>query len=167
MSIPDYMMTAPPRLEHIKVNKAEAQERAGTTSSSLIPRSMYEFGGSIIGAYGALCVGMGLGARRVRPMYTGIWKLPIGYVLGLYGLRWCENGNGRLLNYYDNMVEDYMKLYPEKFPQQKPKKVIETFCHWVPVRAGGSQKRSEFLSMGKKPHTDHYIPSADHKMLGP
>lgn len=79
MSIPDYMMTAPPRLEHIKVNKAEAQERAGTTSSSLIPRSMYEFGGSIIGAYGALCVGMGLGARRVRPMYTGELYVPADF----------------------------------------------------------------------------------------
>ena len=51
-------------------------------------------------------------------MIAGIWKLPIGYLVGVYGIRWTEYGTAKAINFNDETVNNYVRLHPEKFSQR-------------------------------------------------
>ncbi|KAF6021426.1 hypothetical protein EB796_020269 [Bugula neritina] len=112
MSLPAYYY-AKPRTDYITVTDTEARKAAG--SWSFVPATLYEW----------VCVGMGCltAASSVpkyglpKPLYKSSWKLLPAYAASLWFARWSDRVTVRGYKYEDKVVDDYMRLYPEKFPE--------------------------------------------------
>ncbi|KAL8598761.1 hypothetical protein ACOMHN_033324 [Nucella lapillus] len=92
--------------------------------------SICEFSG-ILGGVG---FAIGLNMMKKKPILTGIYKHmacgAVGYLLGqkLDQLN-AESGRRKLL-----VIEEYIRLHPEDFVEEAPKKYSDVLMKWYPVR---------------------------------
>lgn len=55
--------------------------------------------------------------QQLLAYILGSWKLLPAYAASLWFARWSDRVTVRGYKYEDKVVDDYMRLYPEKFPE--------------------------------------------------